>query len=179
MNSRPHHARAFPPIANRAARVLVLGSLPGRESLAQQQYYAHPRNSFWRIMGELYGAGPDLAYAQRSARLAAAGIALWDVLAQAERPGSLDAAILRHSERANNFAVFLAAHPRLQLIVFNGATAAVLFRRHALPTLGAAAVELPRVILPSTSPAHAGISYAIKLQRWRAALPPAASPRQA
>ncbi|MBS0395831.1 MAG: DNA-deoxyinosine glycosylase, partial [Proteobacteria bacterium] len=129
------HATGFPPIARRDARVLVLGSLPGQESLRRRQYYAQPRNAFWPIMGELVGAAPALPYPRRARRLAASGIALWDVCAAAFRPGSLDAAIEPGSVVANDFAAFFRRHPRIRLVCFNGRTAATLYRRRVLPDL--------------------------------------------
>jgi double-stranded uracil-DNA glycosylase len=92
------------------ARVLILGSLPGRRSIADAEYYAQPRNAFWHILGELAGAGPDLDYPHRLERMKAAGIALWDVLAAGERPGSLDSAIVRSSIVINDIGDFLATH---------------------------------------------------------------------
>lgn len=158
--------RGFPPIARPDARVLVLGSMPGVASLAAGEYYAHPRNAFWPLAGELFGAGPDLAYPERCARLAAARVALWDVLARCRRSGSADAEIEPDSERANDFAAFLRAHPRLRRVFFNGAKAERAWRRHVAPLLGAGAPPAAR--LPSTSPAHAGLSRARKLVAWRA-----------
>jgi TDG/mug DNA glycosylase family protein len=162
------HSQGFPPIARRDARVLVLGSLPGQESLRRRQYYAQPRNGFWPIMGALCGAGPELPYRARTRRLAAGGIALWDVCATAFRAGSLDAAIVAGSVVVNDFGAFLARHPAIRLVCFNGRTAAALYRRHVLPALGPAARALPTLELPSTSPAHAALPPAAKLARWRA-----------
>jgi hypoxanthine-DNA glycosylase len=162
----------FPPIAAPNARVLVLGSLPGRMSLAMQQYYAQPQNAFWKIMGRLLGAGPELPYELRALRLREQGVALWDVLAAGERAGSLDSAIVGSSVVVNDFAAFFAVHTRLQLICFNGAKAAEMYRRHVLPELPAAAAGLEVKQLPSTSPAHASRSFAEKLARWSAALAP-------
>jgi TDG/mug DNA glycosylase family protein len=169
------HARSFPPIARRDAQVLVLGSLPGQESLRRRQYYAQPRNAFWPIMAALCGAGPELPYRARTRRLAASGVALWDVCATAFRPGSLDAAIVAGSVVVNDFATFLARHRGIRLVCFNGRTAAALYRRHVLPALGPTARALPTLELPSTSPAHATLPLAAKLARWQAlaaALPP-------
>ena len=165
---RVRHERltAFPPIAAPDARVLVLGSMPSQASLAAGQYYAHPRNAFWPIMGALLGFDPSLPYGRRAGLLAAAGIALWDVAKSCVRPGSLDAAI-RHVE-ANDFAGFFAAHPRIGCIFFNGATAERLFLRLALPALEAPWRSLPRRRLPSTSPAHAALSFEQKLAAWQA-----------
>lgn len=156
----------FPPIADSVAEVLILGSLPGRRSLELQQYYAQPRNAFWHIMGELFDAGPDWSYAERLRRLKAAGVALWDVLAAAERAGSLDSAIVGSSVVANPFGAFFGAHGNIRRIYFNGGKAAELYRRYALPDLDATAAALPSVQLPSTSPAHATRSFADKLAAW-------------
>lgn len=158
--------RGFPPVAAADARVLVLGSMPGQASLDAQEYYAYRQNCFWRIMGELFGAGPDLPYAQRLEKLQAAGIALWDVIAACRREGSLDADIVGASVQANDFPAFFAAHPQIRQVFFNGAAAETAFRRYALPQLGGRLLQLHR--LPSTSPAHAARSYAEKLAAWSA-----------
>jgi double-stranded uracil-DNA glycosylase len=164
------YARGFPPVAARDAEVLVLGSLPGERSIAMQQYYAQERNAFWRIMGDLCGAEPRLAYAARLKRLCASGIALWDVLAAGERRGSLDSAIVTSTIAVNDFHAFFGAHARIRLICFNGRTAENLYRRRVLPTLPAAAAGTPSRLLPSTSPAHAARSYEQKLALWSEAL---------
>lgn len=162
----------FAPIARRDARLLILGSMPGAASLAAGQYYAHPRNAFWPIVGGYCGAGAGLPYARRAAALRAAGIALWDVIASCRRRGSLDAAIERGSVRPNDFAAFLARHRRIACVAFNGGTAEALFRRHVLPRLAAALPgrRLRLLRLPSTSPAHAGLPPARKCAAWRRAL---------
>jgi len=159
---------SFPPIAAPDARVLILGSMPGVASLTAQRYYAHPQNRFWPIMGELLGFDPALPYAARCTRLTAAGIAVWDVLQSCVRPGSLDADIDAASSVPNDFANFFTAHPQIRSVCFNGGTAKALFRRHVLPGLGMP--ELSYTSLPSTSPAHAGMRPAEKLQVWRSAL---------
>jgi len=162
--------RSFAPIADVSARILILGSMPGIESLRTKQYYAHPRNAFWRIMGELVGASPDMSYAARTRRLKKAGIALWDVLAACARVGSLDAAIDERSIIANDLVSFLAQHPRIRHVFFNGATAERCFRVHVQPGLESGALILTR--LPSTSPAHAARSFTDKLLAWRMILDP-------
>ena len=156
----------FPPIANADARVLVLGTLPGQVSLKLQQYYAQPRNAFWKIMGRLVGAHPDLPYAERTKRLAERGIAVWDVCAAAHRPGSLDSAISSSSVIANEFESFLSAHPQIDLICFNGSKAANLYRRAVLPNLSNRSQSIRCETLPSTSPAHAAMPFEEKLARW-------------
>ena len=157
----------FPPLARADAAVLVLGSLPGQESLRRGEYYAQARNAFWPIMGALLGAGPELPYAGRRERLRGARIAVWDVCASAFRAGSLDSAIVRDSIVVNDFGAFFAAHPALELVCFNGAKAEELFTRRVLPELAGRGALLARRRLPSTSPAHAACSFADKLAAWR------------
>ena len=164
------HAQGFPPIAGPHARVLILGSLPGQVSLQRQQYYAQPQNAFWTIMGRLFDAGPGLSYTARGQRLVRSGIALWDVCAAAQRPGSLDAAIVHSSVVPNDFAAFIETHPHIDLICFNGAKAAELYRRLVLPGLPATRRSIRTETLPSTSPAHAAMPFEEKLTRWAAVL---------
>jgi TDG/mug DNA glycosylase family protein len=164
---RQSTSRGFPPIAAPDARVLILGSLPGVASLAAGQYYAQPRNAFWRIMGELLGAGPDVQYDQRAARLRASGIALWDVCETAVRPGSLDAAIDLQTVVTNDFTHFFQQHPRIAHVCANGATAHRLYLRRVQPALLEPWSSLPMHLLPSTSPAHASLCLAQKLECWR------------
>lgn len=161
---------SFPPVAEADARLLILGSIPGRESLRQQQYYAHPRNAFWRIIGDIFGTAPDLAYEERLQLLTASGIALWDVIGNCRRQTSLDSDIEPASVTVNDFTRFLAAHRLISAVCFNGGTAEATFRRRILPTLDLARHPLALHRLPSTSPAHAGMPYEEKLSRWRAAL---------
>jgi TDG/mug DNA glycosylase family protein len=158
----------LPAVAARNTRVLILGSMPGAASLAARRYYAHPRNQFWSIVGTVTGAAAELPYGRRIAALRGAGIALWDVIASCHRQGSLDTAIDRASLRVNDFAGFFRRHPAVESVLFNGATAEALFRRLVLPALGPRLPELLR--LPSTSPAHAGLSHERKLVLWRRAL---------
>lgn len=157
---------SFPPIASDSSRVLILGSMPGAASLKAGQYYAHPRNAFWPIMGALFGAGPLLPYPERVARLQAAGVALWDSLKACVRPGSLDASIT--DEVANDFPAFFAKYPRIEHVYFNGGKAETVFRRHALPSLPAGPYVFTR--LPSTSPAHATLPLDTKVRAWSVVL---------
>lgn len=143
--------------------------MPGAASLAAGQYYAHPRNAFWPIMGELFGAAPQLDYTRRVAALKAARVAVWDVLHSCVREGSLDSSIAADSLAVNDLAGFLRRHRGIRHVFFNGGTAESVFRRSALPTLSAAqAGRLSFRRLPSTSPANAGSSVAQKLAAWRA-----------
>jgi double-stranded uracil-DNA glycosylase len=167
--------QSFPPVAAPRARVLILGSMPGQASLAARQYYAHPRNAFWPVLGAILGFDPTLPYAERLDRLQAGGVALWDVLQSCERSGSLDAAIEPTSQRPNDFAAWFAGQPELRAVCCNGATAHRLFVRAVLPTLPVAGSDRTALVvhrLPSTSPAHAGLAAADKLAAWRQALAP-------
>lgn len=150
---------AFSPLVDARVRVLVLGSLPGAESLRRGQYYAHPQNAFWRLIGAVILRDlVPLPYPQRLDALLAAHVGLWDVIATAVRRGSLDAAI-RDPEPADLTAL-VAGLPDIRAIGFNGRTAAKAGRR----SLGASGLAL--VDLPSSSPAHAGMSFADKRARW-------------
>ena len=157
--------RAFPPLVAPGAHTLILGSMPGVASLAAGEYYAHPRNLFWPLMGELCGVAATAPYAARVAAFTAAGYALWDVLAACARSGSLDSAIVRESIEGNDFAAFFAAHPAIDRVFCNGSAAHTLFRRHvaALPGVPASVVRLP-----STSPANAGQTFAERRAAWQA-----------
>jgi hypoxanthine-DNA glycosylase len=161
-------SRGFPPVIGRAPRVLLLGSLPGRASLAAGEYYAQPQNAFWRILGAVCGAGPGQSYAARLRLLKRAGIAIWDVLAAAERPGSLDADIVRSSVRVNDIPGLLGRHRSIELVAFNGKAAAAIYRRHFGATVLHPRVRLQS--LPSTSPAYASMAVEQKLVHWREAL---------
>jgi hypoxanthine-DNA glycosylase len=147
--------------------LLVLGTVPSLRSLELRQSYGHRHNLFWPFMGELFGAGPDLDYAERIARLQRIGIGIWDVLERCERPGSLDSSIVPGSEVANDIPGLLRRAPTIRAIALNGGKAQQSFRRHIGPRLGddlRARVTL--LDLPSTSPANASIPRAVKLARW-------------
>jgi double-stranded uracil-DNA glycosylase len=161
---------SFPPVTGADARVLILGSLPGPLSLARQQYYAMPQNAFWRIMGRLVGAAPELPYGERLERLMARRIALWDVCATAFRQGALDTAIQPDSVVPNDIGGLLRLHPAMALICFNGAKSAAIFARRILPALPPGQPAIGRAVLPSTSPAFAGMPFDEKLRRWGDAL---------
>ena len=127
--------QGFPPIAARHATILILGSMPGEASLRARQYYAHPQNLFWRLIGELLAVDPAAPYRQRTQALTRSGIALWDVLQSCTRQGSLDSAIDDATLVANDFAAFFRRHPRIAKVCFNGAKAEACFRRHVMPVM--------------------------------------------
>ena len=153
--------RCFDPVVDANTRLLILGSLPGEKSLAHSQYYAHPQNKFWLLLGEVLGVDlKSLPYDARLATLLTHGVGLWDVVAPAQRSGSLDSNI---RERDDNDLVALAASlPRLDTIAFNGGTAA----RLGLKVLGGQAERYRIVSLPSSSPAYT-LAYEAKLQQWK------------
>jgi hypoxanthine-DNA glycosylase len=152
----------LPPVIDARARVLILGSFPSTASLAAQQYYAHPQNQFWRIVGAVIGQPlKEMDYPTRIAAVQAAGIAIWDIHASCQRAGSLDSAI--RDAVANDISSLQESAPALRRICFNGRTAAKRLRE--IEALGYEAL-----VLPSTSPAHAGMRFEEKLARWSAAL---------
>ena len=162
-----HRVESFAPQVGAGCALLVLGTVPSVRSLALRQSYAHPQNLFWPFMGELFDAAPQLPYAERIARLHACGIGIWDVLQRCERPGSLDSAIVRASEVANDIPGLLASQPTIRAIALNGGRAQQSFRRHVAPRLAAAGTQVELLDLPSTSPANASMPRALKLERWR------------
>jgi len=153
----------FAPVSRHDARILILGSLPGQRSLQAVQYYAHPQNAFWRIMREFIGA--EGSYDERCGALVEHGIALWDVLAESVRPGSMDAAIQTASARANDFAGFFSQHAGIRQVFFNGKKAAQLYARLVL--IDGRDFDMRYATLPSTSPAYASMAYEEKLRIWR------------
>lgn len=162
------HLQSFPPIADVRATRLILGSMPGAASLAANEYYAHPQNAFWRIMAALAGVPADATYGERVGALQRAHVAVWDVLQSCERPGSLDSAIRRDSEVANDFVTFFAQHPQITQVYFNGGVAQACFKRQRAVLLRDPRLSFQR--MPSTSPAHASLRFEQKLAAWRGAL---------
>ncbi len=160
---------SFSPVSLPSASVLILGSMPGAASLRAQQYYAHPRNSFWPIMARIAGFDATAPYGTRVEALTRAGIAVWDVLQSCVRPGSLDSSIQAGTRVPNDFAAFFEEHPGIRLVCFNGTEAQTSYSRHVLTHLNAPAVRYTR--LPSTSPAHA-VAFEHKLAAWCAAIEP-------
>jgi double-stranded uracil-DNA glycosylase len=166
-SKREAASRGFPPVLGDNAKVLILGSLPSRQSLRMQEYYANPRNAFWRIMAAI-GAldGATSAYGDRCNSLINNRIALWDVLASSIRPGSLDSAIDLASATENDFSGLFAQQQGIMLVCFNGMKARQLFDRLVLRSMSVpAGCEL--IDLPSSSPAHAAMSFEKKLEHWR------------
>jgi len=152
---------SFAPVVDDKVRLLILGSLPGEESLRQAQYYAHPQNRFWDLVGAaLETELRQLAYPQRLAVLLGHRIGLWDVIADAHRAGSLDSAI--RDARDNDLRALASSLPRLTVIMFNGRKSATIGRKQ----LGGAGAAYQLVDLPSSSPAYAAMSFTEKQSRW-------------
>jgi hypoxanthine-DNA glycosylase len=150
---------SFPPVADERSRILVLGSLPGERSLAHRQYYAHPQNHFWRLIGAVTGRDlVPLPYEERLAALLEARVALWDTVASAKRRGSLDGNIREH--RANPLEELVARLPGLRAVGFNGAKSAALGTPQLVGRQG-----LTLLPLPSSSPAYT-IPFEAKRERW-------------
>lgn len=151
----------LPPIIDDGARILILGNMPSVMSLGAQEYYANPRNAFWRITGEIYGFDASAPYDVRTAALTAHGIAVWDVLRSCRRIGSLDSAVEPDSMVANDFQRFFNRHPSITRVFFNGAAAEKNFNRlvRVMP-------DFQYRRLPSTSPAQT-MRYEDKLAAWR------------
>lgn len=147
--------------------MLILGSMPGAVSLQEQQYYAHARNSFWFIMERLFASQTLADYAQKQQLLVENKIALWDVLNNCVRSGSLDAAIVSKSVIANDFVGFFQRHCHIRTVFFNGARAEKEYKKHVSPMPGIHALDLEYIRLPSTSPAHAAMSREQKLREWQ------------
>ena len=157
MNAR---IRSFPPIIGAGSRVLILGSMPGIRSLAAQQYYAHPQNQFWRIMGALFETTLPEDYSAKTAFLLKSGIGLWDVIHSCRREGSLDTAI--RQERAYDFEALFHRYPEIRFVGFNGAKAHDSFQKH----IGFSFPNITFRRLPSTSPAYT-MKMEEKLSEWQ------------
>ncbi len=154
----------LPPIIGDGAKSLILGNMPSVMSLGAQQYYANPRNAFWRITGEIFGFDASAPYEERVSALTTQRIAVWDVLRSCRRVGSLDSAVEPDSMVANDFGQLFECHPHITRVFFNGAAAEKNFSR-----LVRVAPDLLYRRLPSTSPAQT-MRYADKLAAWREAI---------
>ena len=152
--------QAFDPVADSNCQVLILGSFPGVKSLQHRQYYANPRNQFWQLVSGIGGTDlPSLAYPERLKSLVAHGIGLWDVVAAANRAGSLDVALRNIVPR--DLHTLAASLPNLRAMAFNGATAFKIGQRQM-----AGNHVIDRLLLPSSSPAHT-IDFAVKAEQWQ------------
>ena len=158
------------PLGSHNPKILILGSLPSQQSMLALQYYAHPQNAFWWIMQKILQQSKWESYHHKSVCLSQNHIRVWDVLQDAERPGSLDSSIAIGSEKFNDLQNLAIQHPQLALVAFNGKKAAALFKRHMSSQQNVQNIKF--VTLPSTSPAHAAISRQNKLEQWTNSLSP-------
>ena len=157
----------FAPIVSGNANVLILGTMPSEASLLRQQYYGHPRNTFWPIMSALFGSNSELCYQQRKNLLIENGIAVWDVLQSCNRLGSSDSNIKLATIRTNDFTGFFAEYKDIKQVFFNGRTAENLYQKYILPTLNHRFSYLQYLCLPSTSPAYASLKLEQKIEAWK------------
>ena len=157
---------SFAAIAAADAQVLILGSMPSKLSLAQQQYYAHPRNAFWKIITHLFGFNPNLGYTDKCLALQQHKLALWDVIQSGERQGSLDSNINNTSIISNDFSHFFQQHSQIKHIFFNGSRAEQEYHKRVISQLSEPWQSLACTRLPSTSPAMASLTFEQKLTDW-------------
>ncbi len=152
--------KSFKAISSTNSRVLILGTMPGDKSLELQEYYGHPRNKFWKIMASITNSEIPLSYNEKITLLIKNNIALWDVIEQANRLGSLDSAI--KNEKANELNIFIAKHKHLHTICFNGKKAETLYNKYFTKE-----TTIRYFSLPSSSPANAGISFENICKTWK------------
>lgn len=158
---------SFKPIADPFATCLILGSMPGKISLKQGEYYAHPQNLFWKFLASITGVESKANYNLRCQALIKKKIAVWDVLKACIRKSSLDSDILESSIMPNDFEFFFKSHSQIKKIFFNGAKAEAIYKRHVLSELSKQFSKIQLQRLPSTSPANASIPYLVKEKSWQ------------
>lgn len=154
-----HLKYSFPPIASAEIEILILGSIPGDRSIAENEYYGHPRNRFWRMLAGITDSPMPVSYADKKELLLRNRIGLWDVAHQAIRRGSLDSAI--QQPEPNDIASFIERHPKLKVIAFNGRKAEALYKQFFSQSN-----KIQYFSMPSTSPANAGITFDQLRERW-------------
>ena len=153
--------KSFLPIVSQKPYVLILGTMPGIESIKQQEYYAHSRNLFWKILFETFQVPFSINYDDRKALILNNHLALWDTLKYCNREGSLDSNI--KNEIPNEINAFLKNHPTIEKVVFNGQGAMKYFHKYFKQHIPD---QIDLITMPSTSPANASINYAAKIESW-------------
>ncbi|MDI1309873.1 MAG: DNA-deoxyinosine glycosylase [Methylotenera sp.] len=156
--------KGFEPIVDEESEIIILGSMPGIQSLQAGEYYAHKQNAFWKILNKIFPQHSLNNYEEKIAMLRLNNIALWDVLKSCERQGSLDYDIILKTMQVNDFYELFNKYPRIQKVCFNGAFAEKSYTRFVLKNLKS---SISYVRLPSTSPAHASLSFDEKLMLWK------------
>lgn len=159
------------PIIGKRPEILILGSMPSQSSLQKQQYYGHPRNAFWPLLARLLGVELTKDYDANVNFAIQNKVAIWDVIAQCERQGSLDSAIIKGTETLNPIIELLDNTPSIRAIGLNGGLAATLFSRHCRPYFDLASGVISHT-LPSTSPANARINFDAKCKAWKVLFAP-------
>ena len=146
-------------------KIMVIGSMPGEESLRRQQYYGHPQNNFWKFVAATFPEIElNLPYEKRLSLLLKRGIGLWDVLQSCYRQGSLDSAI--KNMEINDFTLLSAKAPQVCKLLFNGKKAYETFIK-SKNVDWAEQNKIELVLMPSTSPANASQTREWKLNLWR------------
>lgn len=164
-----NRVKGFEPVADQNAKILILGTMPGITSLRLNQYYAAPRNQFWKILDNINEGYLEAKYQNRIQKLKIDKIALWDVLNSAERDGSLDANIDGNTIIVNEFQPFFDDHKNIHTVFFNGMKAFDLFQKHVIPQLSSDTIQrLKFISLPSTSSANTHQTLAEKVKEWKA-----------
>ncbi len=161
---------SFPHISNKDSRILILGSMPGKESLAKNEYYAHPRNSFWKIMKEILNFPEEATYSARKKILLGNKIALWDVLQTCTRKSSLDSDIIESTIICNDFKKFYRSRPKIKNVFFNGKKVEAVYMKYVYPNMPDSLRQKIYTGLPSTSPANARYTLNAKIKAWRVIL---------
>lgn len=158
-SSQPSLLTGLPAVIDNKTEILILGSFPGAASLTAQQYYAHPRNQFWRLISALIAEDlVALSYTDRLGKLLSHRIGVWDVIAACSREGSLDNAI--RQAQHNDFTQLKLQCPALKRVCFNGKASG----RQAQQFSDAG---FATYLLPSSSPAYAVMTFEQKLSVWR------------
>lgn len=155
-----HTKTSFDPISTPETTILILGSMPGDKSIELGEYYGHSRNKFWKVISTITGNDVPLSYSDKKNLLTKTNIGLWDIVHKATRPGSLDSAI--KDVEPNDLEGFIATHPNLKVIGFNGKKTQALFDKYFERKSG-----IHYISLPSTSPANAGIHFDNLCEQWR------------
>lgn len=151
---------ALPPLVDNSSRILILGTMPGDQSIAKQQYYGNKGNHFWKILFTIFDENYSASYDERQIFLKKHKIAMWNVLASCIREGSSDSKIT--NETINDFINFHKQYPNIRHVIFESKSAAKFYHKYLKPQIG-----ISYHILPSTSGLNAGTSFSQKVELWK------------